>query len=169
MFPTLLAAAGDPDVTQKLLNGCTVGGKTFKVHLDGYNMIPYLTGAVKESPRNAIMYFSDDGEVMAVRVGDYKFNLSIQRAISTLAWAEPLVKLRLPLIFNLRRDPFERADFNSNRYFDWMVDHIPQMYLMHATVAAQIESFAKFPPRQKPASFNLDSVLAQVSSHGGHV
>jgi len=122
MFPTLLAAAGDADVTQKLLNGCTVGAKTFKVHLDGYNMIPYVTGAVKESPRNAIMYFSDDGEVMAVRVGDYKFNLAVQRALSTMAWAEPLVKLRLPLIFNLRRDPFERADFNSNRYFDWMVE-----------------------------------------------
>jgi arylsulfatase A-like enzyme len=168
MFPTLLAAAGDPDVTQKLLNGCTVGAKTFKVHLDGYNMIPYVTGAVKESPRNAIMYFSDDGEVMAVRVGDYKFNLAVQRALSTMAWAEPLVKLRLPLIFNLRRDPFERADFNSNRYFDWMVDHVPQLYLMQATVAAQIENFAKFPPRQKPASFNLDAVLAQVSTHGAH-
>ena len=169
MFPTLLAAAGDSDVTQRLLNGCAVGGKTFKVHLDGYNMIPYVTGAVKESPRNAIMYFSDDGEVMAVRVGDYKFNLAVQRALSTMAWAEPLVKLRLPLIYNLRRDPFERADFNSNVYFDWMVNHIPQMYLMQATVAAQIDSFAKFPPRQKPASFNLDTVLAQVSNHGGHV
>jgi arylsulfatase A-like enzyme len=169
MFPTLLAAAGDPDVTQKLLNGCTVGGKTYKVHLDGYNMIPYLTGAVKESPRNAIMYFSDDGEVMAVRVGDYKFHLAVQRALSTMAWAEPMVKLRLPLIFNLRRDPFERADFNSNVYFDWMVDHIPQMYLMQATVAAEIDNFVKFPPRQKPASFNLDAVLAQVSNHGGHL
>jgi arylsulfatase len=169
MFPTLLAAAGDTDVTQKLLNGYKVGGKTYKVHLDGYNMIPYLTGAAKESPRNHIMYFSDDGEVMAVRVGDYKFNLAIQRALSTLAWAEPMVKLRLPLIFNVRRDPFERADFNSNVYFDWMVDHVPQMYLMQATVAAQIDSFVKFPPRQKPASFNLDAVLAQVSSHGGKV
>src|SRR5580698_7760334 len=96
MFPTLLAAAGDPDVTQKLLNGSTVGGKTFKVHLDGHNMIPYVTGAVKESPRNAIMYFSDDGEVMAVRVGDYKFQLEVQRAMSTMAWAEPFVQLRLP-------------------------------------------------------------------------
>ena len=153
---------------QKLLNGHTVGSKTYKVHLDGYNIIPYLTGGAKESPRNAIMYFSDDGEVMAVRVGDYKFHLAVQRALSTMAWAEPMVKLRLPLIFNLRRDPFERADFNSNVYFDWMVDHIPQMYLMQATVAEQIENFAKFPPRQKPASFNLDAVLAQVSSHGGH-
>ena len=157
MFPTLLAAAGDPDVTEKLLNGCTVGGKTFKVHLDGYNMIPYLTGAAKESPRNAIMYFSDDGDVMAVRVGDYKFNLAVQRADKMQAWAEPLVKLRVPLIYNLRRDPFERADINSNTYFDWMVDHIPQMYLMQAVVAAQIDNFIKFPPRQKPASFNLDA------------
>jgi len=168
MFPTLLAAAGDPDVTQKLLNGCTVGGKTFKVHLDGHNMIPYVTGAAKESPRNAIMYFSDDGEVMAVRVGDYKFNLAVQRATRMMQWAEPLVKLRLPLIFNLRRDPFERADVNSNTYFDWMVDHVPQLYLMQATVAAEIGNFVKFPPRQKPASFNLDAVLAMVSTHGGH-
>jgi arylsulfatase A-like enzyme len=122
LFPTLLAAAGDPDVKQKLLDGCTVGQKTFKVHLDGYNLIPYLTGAVKESPRNQIMYFSDDGELMAVRVGDYKFNLSVQRAERLMQWAEPLVKMRLPLIFNLRRDPLERAELNSNTYLDWLVD-----------------------------------------------
>ena len=114
------------------------------------------------------MYFSDDGDVMAVRVGDYKFNLAVQRANRMEAWAEPLVKLRVPLIYNLRRDPFERADFNSNTYFDWMVDHIPQMYLMQAVVAAQIENFIKFPPRQKPASFNLDAVLAMASTHGGN-
>ena len=114
------------------------------------------------------MYFSDDGEVMAVRVGDYKFNLAVQRATRMMQWAEPLVKLRLPLIFNLRRDPFERADVNSNTYFDWMVDHVPQLYLMQATVAAEIDNFVKFPPRQKPASFNLDAVLAMVSTHGGH-
>ena len=83
-------------------------------------------------------------------------------------WAEPFVKLRVPHIFNLRRDPFERADFNSNTYWDWMVDHVPQMYLMQAVVAAQIENFVKFPPRQKPASFNLDAVLAMVSTHGGN-
>jgi arylsulfatase len=114
------------------------------------------------------MYFSDDGEVMAVRVGDYKFNLAIQRATRMMAWAEPMVKLRLPLIYNLRRDPFERADINSNTYFDWMVDHVPQLYLMQAVVASQIENFMKYPPRQKPASFNLDAVLAMASSHGGH-
>ena len=166
MLPTLLAAAGDTDVTQKLLNGYKVGDRTFKVHLDGYNMIPYLTGEVKESPRNSIFYFSDDGEVMAVRVGDYKFHLAVQRANQMNIWAEPFVKLRVPHIMNLRRDPFERAEFNSNTYWDWLVDHVPQMYLMQAVVAEQIEGFAKFPPRQKPASFNLDGVLAQVTHHG---
>jgi arylsulfatase len=165
MFPTLLAAAGNPDVTKQLLDGCKVGAKTFKVHLDGYNQVPYLTGEVKESPRNAIMYFSDDGDVMAVRVGDYKFHLAVQRANGLRVWAEPFVKLRLPYIMNLRRDPFERAEFNSNTYLDWMVDHIPQLYVMQAVVASEIANFAKFPPRQKPASFNLDAVLAQVAHH----
>ena len=167
MFPTLLAAAGNPDVTKQLLDGCTVGDKKFNVHLDGYNQIPYFSGQTKESPRNSVMYFSDDGDVMALRVGDYKFNLSIQRANQFQQWAEPLVKLRLPHIVNLRRDPYERADFNSNTYFDWMVDHIPQMYEMQEVVAGQIEDFVKFPPRQKPASFNLDSVLAQVATAHG--
>jgi arylsulfatase len=166
MLPTLLAAAGDPDVTQKLLNGYKVGDMTYKVHLDGHNQIPYLTGAVKESPRNAIMYFSDDGEVMAVRVGDYKLHLAVQRANTMRQWAEPFVKLRLPYIMNLRRDPFERAEVNSNTYLDWMVDHVPQLYQMQALVASEIADFAKFPPRQKPASFNLDAVLAQVTHHG---
>jgi arylsulfatase len=166
MFPTLLAAAGNEDVTKQLLDGCKVGDKKFKVHLDGYNQIPYLSGAAKESPRNAIVYFSDDGEVIAVRVGDYKFHLAVQRANTMRQWAEPFVKLRLPYIMNLRRDPFERAEYNSNTYLDWMVDHVPQIYVMQAVIAAQIADFAKFPPRQKPASFNLDAVLAQVSSHG---
>jgi len=121
---------------------------------------------VKESPRNAIFYFSDDGEVMAVRVGDYKFHLAVQRANQMNIWAEPFVKLRVPHIMNLRRDPFERAEFNSNTYWDWLVDHVPQMYLMQAVVAEQIDGFVKFPPRQKPASFNLDGVLAQVTHHG---
>jgi len=166
MFPTLLSAAGNPDVKQQLLDGCTVDGKKFNVHLDGYDQIPYLTGAAKESARNVIVYFSDDGEVIAVRVGDYKFHLAVQRANTMRQWAEPFVKLRLPYIMNLRRDPYERAEFNSNTYLDWMVDHVPQMYMMQAFVAQQIAGFAKFPPRQKPASFNLDAVLAQVAGHG---
>jgi arylsulfatase len=167
MFPTLLTIAGNPDVTQQLLDGCTVGDKKFNVHLDGFNMVPYFTGAATESPRNHVMYFSDDGDVIAVRVGDWKFNLAVQRAHQMQQWAEPFVKLRVPHIVSLRRDPLERADFNSNSYFDWMFDHVPQMYEMQAVVAAQLEGFKKFPPRQKPASFNLDSVLAQVTTQHG--
>jgi arylsulfatase len=163
MFPTLLAAAGDPDVTQKLLKGTKVGGQAFNVHLDGYNMLPYLTGEAKESPRQSLVYFSDDGELMAVRLRDWKIQFAVQRAFQMNVWAEPLVKLRVPHLFSLRRDPFERADFNSNTYWDWMVDHAFLMYEVQALVAEQIAGFAKFPPRQKPASFNLDAVLAQVS------
>ena len=162
MLPTLLAAAGDPTVSQKLLDGYKAGDKTFNVCIDGINVLPYLTGEVKESPRNHFFYVSDDGGVMAVRNGDYKLVFEVQRALSTAVWAEPMVKLRLPHIFNLRRDPFERADFNSNVYYDWMIDHVPQLYECQALVASQIENFVKFPPRQKAASFNLDSVMAQL-------
>ena len=163
MLPTLLAAAGDPDITQKLLKGTKVGDKTFNVHIDGYNQLPYLTGEAKESPRNSIFYFSDDGDLMAVRIGDYKLCFAVQRALTSNVWAEPFVKLRVPHIFNLRRDPFERAEFNSQVYWKWMMDHIPMLYLCQAVVAEQIQAFAKFPPRQKPASFNLDEVMEKVS------
>ena len=105
---------------------------------------------------------------MAIRKDDYKFVLAEQRETSTRVWQEPLVKFRFPKIFNLRLDPFERADYNSNRYWDWVVDNVPMMYEMQALVAGQIADFAKFPPRQKPASFNLYSVMAQVSSHDHH-
>src|SRR5215510_3157525 len=165
MFPTLLAAAGEPDVTQKLLNGYKAGTATFKVHLDGHNLGPYLAGETKESPRQFLMYFSDDGEVMALRVGDYKLTFAVQRAQSTAVWQEEFAKLRLPYIHHLRRDPFERADFNSNVYYDWLIDHVPQLYLAQAVVASQIEEFKQFPPRQRPASFNLDAVMAQVQAH----
>jgi arylsulfatase len=162
MLPTLLAAAGDPDINKKLLNGYKVGNKTFKVHIDGFNMLPYLTGEVKESPRASFFYVSDDGGIMAVRTGDYKLVFEEQRATSTQVWAEPMVTLRLPLIFNLRRDPFERAQHNSNVYYDWLIDHIPQLYQCQALVAAQIDNFVKYPPRQKAASFNLDAVMRQL-------
>jgi arylsulfatase len=162
ILPTLLAAAGEPDIKEKLLGGYKAGDKTFNVCIDGINVLPYLTGEVKESPRDYFFYVSDDGGVMAVRNGDYKLVFEVQRAFSTAVWAEPMVKLRLPHIFNLRRDPFERADFNSNVYYDWMIDHVPQLYQCQALVAAQIENYVKYPPRQKAASFNLDSVMASL-------
>jgi arylsulfatase len=112
-------------------------------------------------------YVSDDGEIMAIRHKDWKVVLMEQRAKTLQCWAEPFVRLRFPKIFNLRRDPFERADENSNTYWDWVISHAYLSYGMQGLVAEQIESFIKFPPRQKPASFNLDSVLKQLEDSGG--
>ncbi len=163
MLPTLLAAAGEPDINQKLLKGYKAGAKTFNVHIDGLNVLPYITGEVKESPRDYFFYVSDDGDIMAVRTGDWKLIFEVQRAFQMNVWAEPMVKLRVPHIFSLRRDPFERADYNSNTYWDWVVNHVPQLYLCQDLVATQIENFIKYPPRQKAASFNLDAVMASLS------
>jgi arylsulfatase A-like enzyme len=162
MLPTLVAAAGDPDINKKLLDGYKAGDKTFNVCIDGINQLPYLTGQVKESPRDYFFYVSDDGGVMAIRHGDYKITFELQESLTTNVWADPFKKLRLPHIFNLRRDPFERADFNSNVYWDWCIDHVPMLYLAQALVAGQIENFVKYPPRQKAASFNLDTVMASL-------
>src|SRR6201991_759657 len=167
MLPTLLAAAGDTTVTERLLKGDKVGDKTFKVHIDGFNQLGYLTGKSKESARKNLFYFSDDGDVIAVRIGDYKMVLAEQRAESSYVWMEPFVKLRMPKIFHLRRDPFERADTNANYYWQWMLHHIPYLYEMQDVVGEQIAGFAAFPPRQKPASFNLDAVLTQVTNATG--
>ena len=169
MFPTLLAAAGDPDIKEKLLKGYTVGGKTYKVHLDGYNMLPYLTGEAKESPRNAIIYFSDDGEVMAVRVGDWKFNLAIQRATKmmavggTIGEAEGAADIQpSPRPLRTRRCQLEHLLGLDGRSHPASLPHAG------GGGRRRSQGFVQFPPRQKPASFNLDAVLAQVSNHGGH-
>ena len=170
-LPTLLAAAGAPDVPAKLLEGYKVGDKTYKVHIDGINMLPYLTGEAKESPRNFFFYMSDDGDILAIRMMDWKVVLMEQRAQQLLCWFEPFVKLRAPKLFHLRRDPFERADENSNTYWDWLISHVYIIYGMQALVAQQIGNFQKFPPRQKPASFNLDAVmrtLEEAHSSAGH-
>jgi arylsulfatase A-like enzyme len=166
-LPTLLAAAGEPDISAKLLAGYHVGEKTYKVHIDGYNLLPYITAAAKESPRKSFFYISDDGEILALRMGDWKVVLMEQRAKQLMCWFEPFVKLRAPKIFNLRRDPFERADENSNTYWDWVISHAYMIYGMQAVVAEQIDNFTKFPPRQKPAAFNLDAVLRQLEETGG--
>jgi arylsulfatase A-like enzyme len=166
-LPTFLAAAGEPDIANKLLQGHGADGKNFKVHIDGYNLRPYLSGEAKESPRKFFFYISDDGDIMGIRMGDWKVVLLEQRAKQLACWLEPFVKLRAPKMFNLRRDPFERADENSNTYWDWMLSHAYIIYQMQGLVAEQIQAFAKFPPRQKPASFNLDAVLRHLQDAGG--
>ena len=166
-LPTLLAAAGEPDIVAKLREGHKAGDKEFRVHIDGYNCLPYFMGETEESPRDWFFYTSDDGLITAIRLGDWKAVFYEQRAKTMALWAEPFVALRLPKIFHLRRDPFERADENSNSYWDWVLEHIFVMYPMQALAAEQIQSFAEFPPRQKPAAFNLDTILAQMTDAGG--
>jgi arylsulfatase A-like enzyme len=166
-LPTLLAAAGEPNIQEKLLAGHRVGQRTFKVHVDGHNMMPYLTGEQRTSPRESFFYVNDDGQLVALRFGDWKLVFAEQRAKTLRCWAEPFVPLRLPKIFNLRRDPFERADDNSNTYYDWLLDHAFLLVPAQAYVKKEIESFRQFPPRQKPASFNLDEVLGTLEDGVG--
>lgn len=166
-LPTLLAAAGEPDIKEKLLKGHKAGKKTFKVHIDGFNMLPFLTGKSKATPRESFFYVNDDGELVALRYGDWKLVFAEQRAKQLACWAEPFVHLRVPKIFNLRQDPFERADANSNTYYDWLLDHAFILVPAQAYVAKEAESFRQFPPRQKPASFNLDQVMEHLQDASG--
>jgi arylsulfatase len=166
-LPTLLAAAGEPDIVEKLAAGYEVGDNHFKVKIDGFNALPYLTGETDESPRNWFFYTNDDGLITGIRYGDWKAVFYEQRAKRMQLWAEPFVALRMPKIFNLRRDPFERADENANSYWDWFLEHVFVIYPMQALAAEQLQSFAEFPPRQKPAAFNLDSVMAQMDDAAG--
>jgi arylsulfatase A-like enzyme len=171
-LPTFLAAAGEPDVKEKLLKGHQAAGKTFKVHIDGYNLLPYLTGKEKKSPRQGFVYFDDDGNLVAVRFDNWKVVFMEQRCEGTLRlWAEPFVTLRLPKIYNLRTDPFERADITSNTYYDWFIDHDYVALAAQVIVIPFLETFKQFPPRQKAASFTIDQALdkmATVASGAGH-
>jgi arylsulfatase len=162
-FPTLLAMAGDPDIKQKLMKGYTVGGMNYKVHLDGYNLVPYLTGKAKKSPRQSFIYCNDDQQVTALRYDNWKLVFMEQRVRGTLrVWAEPFVTLRLPKIFNLRTDPYERADVTSNTYYDWVLDRAYLFVPAQAYVGNFLMTFKEFPQRQKAASFNLDDVMKKL-------
>jgi len=168
-MPTLLAAAGDSNVKKKLLKGHKAIGREYKVHLDGYNFLPYLTGKEEKGPRNEIFYFSDDGDLTALRYHDWKLIFMEQRVEATLqAWAEPFVPLRVPLMFNLRRDPYERSQLTSNTYYDWLIDHAYLMVPAQAYVGKFLGTFKDYPPRQKAASFSLDKVMEKLEDSGAH-
>ena len=153
------------NVVAELKKGKRVGSKKYKVHLDGYNILPLLGGETKEGPRKEIFYFSDDGDLTALRYNDWKVIFLEQRAEATFqAWMEPFVPLRVPLIFNLRRDPYERAQITSNTYFDWLLDRAWVLVPAQAYVAEMLQTFVEFPPRQEPASFNLANVMEKLTS-----
>ena len=163
-LPTFLAAAGEPDVVDKLKEGHEAAGKTFKVHIDGYNLLPYLTGEVDESPRKGLIYFSDDGDLVALRFDNWKIVFMEQRSVGTLElWAEPFTPLRVPKLFNLRTDPFERADITSNTYWDWYMNKAYMIMAAQAFVAEFLATFKDFPPRQKAASFTIDQALEKMA------
>ncbi|TCG05837.1 arylsulfatase [Paraburkholderia steynii] len=164
-FPTLLAAAGDTSVKERLLKGASIGGRTFKNHLDGYNQLPYLEGKQAKSERKEFYYFDDDGVLVDMRYGDWKFVYCEQRAPGGFAvWNNPLTCLRVPKIFNLRMDPYERADVVSDQYYDWTTKNVYVLYGAIAETAKFLDTFVAYPPAQTPASFTVDGIRAGVDA-----
>jgi arylsulfatase len=161
-MPTLAAAAGDDDLKKRLLEGTRIGKKKAKLHLDGYNFLPYLTGRADEGPRKVFHYLNDEGMPVGIRVGDWKIVYAENRAKTMALWAEPFVTLRMFKIMNLRRDPFERADHNSNTYWDWMIDKAPQGYLGLSTTGRFLATFREFPPSQTPDSWSIDKLTDRL-------
>ena len=163
MLPTMLAAAGEPDVVEKLKKGYKAGNKTFKVFIDGYNLLPFFKGEAKENPRKGFLYWSDDGELMAARYEQWKIHFQEQRAYGLDVWREPLVSMRLPKIFNVRSDPFEAADREASMYYDrWTAARIFLLVPVQVMIGEYLKTFLEFPPRQKPASFSIDQALEKA-------
>jgi len=164
-LPTLLAAAGDTTVVDDLKQTKTIGDTSYTVHIDGYNLLPYLTGAEQSSPRQGLVYFSDDGDVLAMRFDNWKVVFMEQRTPGTLAvWADPFVPLRVPKLYNLRTDPFEQANITSNTYYDWMLTNAYLVFAAQIVMGRFLETFKKFPPRQKAASFSIDQAFAKLET-----
>jgi arylsulfatase len=171
-LPTFLAMAGAPDVVDQLKKGYKAIGRTYKNHIDGYDLLSYLTGEQTESPRNFYFYFSDDGDVLGLRFDNWKVVFMEQRLEGTMGvWAEPFVRLRLPKIYNLRTDPYEFATITSNTYYDWMLHNAYFIYVAQAAAAKFAETFKDFPAVQHPNSFTIDDAMAKMSeaaSGAGH-
>ncbi|WP_308493889.1 arylsulfatase [Microbacterium terrisoli] len=167
-FVTLLAAVGDEDIADRLRAGTELHGTKFKVHLDGHNQLEYITGVADASPRRHFFYVSDDGDLTALRFDNWKLVFLEQRAIGTLqVWQEPYIELRFPKLFNLRTDPFERADITANTYWDWVLDHIFLFVPAQAYVARMLDTLREFPARQEAASFTINQVMAKLDSTTG--
>jgi arylsulfatase len=160
--PTLLAAAGNDDVVEQLLDGRSVNGTDVKVHLDGYNFLPYFKGEEEHGPRKEMFYFTDDGSVSALRYNDWKINFTVQRAHGVHVWSEPYVTLRMPQYTNLRMDPFERASHESISYDKWAFERLYILVPAQVIVGNFLATFQEYPPRQKPGSFSLDRVLEKL-------
>ena len=166
--PTFMAAVGEPDIKDKLIAGHEADGKDFKVYLDGYNFLPYLSEKADKGPRIEFFYWNDGGELVGLRYAQWKLVFMEQRKKMFDVWSEPFVKLRLPKLFNLRSDPYERADTDSNNYRTWWIRRVFTLVPAQTFVGDYMATFKDFPPRQKPAKFNVDDVLAATASPGAH-
>ncbi|MBW2446642.1 MAG: arylsulfatase [Deltaproteobacteria bacterium] len=168
-LPTLLAAAGNSDVKEKLLTGYEANGKSYRVHLDGYDFLPYLTGKTNEAPRDQFFYFSDEGDLLGLRHKNWKVHFMVQDQAGTLEiWQRQFRGLRMPYIFNLRTDPFEQANITSNSYWDWYIDHAWVLYPLSDVVGEFLATFKAYPPRMKAGSFTIGDALEKLSSPGSH-
>jgi arylsulfatase A-like enzyme len=164
-LPTFLAVAGDPDIVEKLKAGYQVGDTTFKAHIDGYDLLPYLTGEEDESPRKGFFYFNDDGDMVGVRFFNWKVVFMEQRAQGTMrVWSEPFTPLRVPKLFNLRTDPYERADITSNTYYDWFFYHDYLVGGAQALATQFLQTFVDFPPAQRAATFSIDQAVDKLNA-----
>lgn len=166
-LPTFAAAAGDADVKERLLKGTRINGRKYRNHLDGYNMLPYLQGDTAESPRQEFWYVNDDGQIVAARYDDWKVVFLENRGMAFGVWREPFIELRVPLIFNLRRDPFEKAYQNANIYDDWLIDRAFVIVPIQGLAAQFLQSMKDFPPSQSPGSFNLSAIEEKLRSNVG--
>jgi arylsulfatase A-like enzyme len=166
-LPTFAALAGDADVKGRLLDGTRINGRRYRNHLDGYNLLPYLEGRTDESPRHEFWYVNDDGQVVAARYDDWKIVFLENRGQAFGVWREPFIELRVPLIFNLRRDPFEKSYHNSNTYNDWLLDRAFIIVPIQARAAEFLQSMQDYPPSQRPGSFNLSGIEEKLRSNMG--
>ena len=163
-LPTFAAAAGNPQITEQLLKGVELGGRTYRNHLDGYDQLDYLSGKAKDSPRNKFIYVNDDGQIVALRANDWKAVFLENRGEAFGVWREPFVELRVPLLFNLRRDPFERAQHNANTYNDWFLERPFVVVPLQKIAANFLMSLKEYPPCQTAGWFNLEKIEKQIEA-----
>jgi arylsulfatase len=161
-LPTFAAAAGATDIKERLRKGVSLNGRNYRNYIDGYNMLDYLTGKAKESPRNEFWYVNDDGQIVAARYQDWKAVFLENRGEAFVVWREPFTELRVPLLFNLRRDPFEKAQHNSNTYNDWFLDRVFVIVPIQGLAAQFLQTMKEYPPSQSPGSFNLSKIEEQL-------
>jgi arylsulfatase len=161
-LPTFAAIGGDPRIVEKLKQGVTLNGRNYRNHPDGYDLTAYLSGQVKESPRKEFFYVNDDGQIVAMRYSDWKVVFLENRGQAFGVWREPFIELRVPLLFNLRRDPFEKSQHNSNTYNDWFLDRVFVLVPLQAMAGNFLRTMKEYPPSQSPGSFNLEKIQKQI-------